>query len=399
MTLTHPLNITKMIVLAMFYMLASSHQKVGIMQLMSAEPKGKMFLALDTVSLDYSVPISEIEDTVDFLTLKVATMKYATNLENLKPITLSSGNIDYTYFQTPLPLHMARTVCENYRLSPLSITDISRYFHIPYPLLFHFQILTTGNRITCLTPSMVISEQQCLDDLQYATQLDLNFPQQQALKEYILNNVTAKTNYIVMNQNKFSLTPSHYGMSACLGEIPVDTSDSVKRLHEHFFTKLAEIFSHIFDTIETVSYRISETILTIAAEEDDTELLPANVTDIDQKIKGLIPLMLPNVARQDIEETSFEAFFTKIVNKTEDTALGQFRLSKTGLSTLSQRKKSILYASLLQFDNSVKRRINRLTQSIMNSTETKKFVPNTFLFSTDQSAYSFKLFVQNILPM
>ena len=35
----------------------------------------------------------------------------------------------------------------------------------------------------------------------------------------------------------------------------------------------------------------------------------------------------------------------------------------------------------------------------MYKRQTKKFVPNTFLFATDQSAYSFKLFVQNILPM
>jgi hypothetical protein len=109
--------------------------------------------------------------------------------------------------------------------------------------------------------------------------------------------------------------------------------------------------------------------------------------------------MLPNVARQEIEESHFEQFFTKVVNKTYDTALNQFMLSKTGFSTLSQRKKSIFFASLLQFDTSVKRRINSLTQAIMNSTNTGRLIPNTFLFAPDQSAYSFKLFVQNILPM
>ncbi len=133
-------------------------------RVVSAEANGRLFLTLDTISLDYMVPIAEMDNSIDYLTLKVSTMQYATDLENLKPVTLSSGNIDYTYFQTPLPLHLARTVCENYRLSPLSITDISRYFHIPYPLLFHFEIMISNDRLTCLTPTMVIPEHQCLDD-------------------------------------------------------------------------------------------------------------------------------------------------------------------------------------------------------------------------------------------
>jgi hypothetical protein len=78
-------------------------------RVVSAEANGRLFLTLDTISLDYMVPIAEMDNSIDYLTLKVSTMQYATDLENLKPVTLSSGNIDYTYFQTPLPLHLART--------------------------------------------------------------------------------------------------------------------------------------------------------------------------------------------------------------------------------------------------------------------------------------------------
>jgi len=210
-----------------------------------AEPKGRLYVSLDTVSLDYTIPMAEIEETIDFLTLKVATMQYATNLENLKPVTLTSGNLVFTYFQTPLPLHMAKTVCENYQLNPLSITDVNRFFHIPYPLLFHFQVTASNNGLTCLTSNKIVPEQECLDDIQFATQADPTFPKQQFLKDYILKNLTAKAHYIMLNENKFSMVQSPYGNSACLGEMPFTTSASVKNSHEHFFSKLAEIFGHI----------------------------------------------------------------------------------------------------------------------------------------------------------
>ncbi len=61
--------------------------------LATSETIGKLYLKLDTLSVDYVVPISEIEETIDFLSLKVATMKYASSLEKLRPMTLMSGGI------------------------------------------------------------------------------------------------------------------------------------------------------------------------------------------------------------------------------------------------------------------------------------------------------------------
>ena len=63
--------------------------------LATSETIGKLYLKLDTLSVDYVVPISEIEETIDFLSLKVATMKYASSLEKLRPMTLMSGGIIY----------------------------------------------------------------------------------------------------------------------------------------------------------------------------------------------------------------------------------------------------------------------------------------------------------------
>ena len=68
----------------------------------SAEIVGKLFIATDTLSIDYEVPISEIEETIDFLSLKVSSMQYASDLEKLRPITLKSGDFTYTVLQACL---------------------------------------------------------------------------------------------------------------------------------------------------------------------------------------------------------------------------------------------------------------------------------------------------------
>ncbi len=81
-----------------------------------------------------------------------------------------------------------------------------------------------------------------------------------------------------MDNDKFRLTSSPYGISACAGQIAVSTSD--KRLHDHFFSKMADVFVHIFDIIELTAYRLSDTILTIATEESDTFMLTFNITYI-----------------------------------------------------------------------------------------------------------------------
>jgi hypothetical protein len=140
--------------------------------LATSETIGKLYLKLDTLSLDYVVPISEIEETIDFLSLKVATMKYASSLEKLRPITLMSGGIIYTMFQVPMSLHMASSICKNFMLTPLTITDLSPYFKAPFPgfsLILNFEIVTRNDRLTCILKGVIIPEQSCLDEIQHVT--------------------------------------------------------------------------------------------------------------------------------------------------------------------------------------------------------------------------------------
>ena len=368
--------------------------------LSSAETVGRIFVAVDTLSIDYEVPISQIEETVDFLSLKVSSMQYASDLEKLRPLTLKSGNLTYTVFQAALPLHTAGTVCSNFKLSPLTITDIPRDFKVPYSvpsLIYHFEILAANNRLTCLYPDKVVPEPQCLDNLHIATQNDVSFPVQQQLKEYIFKNMSSRNVYIVQELDKFRITSSPYGISACKGEIPVNTADGLKRLHSHFFAKLVDVFGHIFDVIELNAYRLGDAILTLATEDNASFLLPTNVSEIDEGIIDYIPDLLPNIANAKTEDSDFDLFFKAAVNSTQDRKLHELKLSQTELKKLSDRKKAILYSSLIQFEHSVQKRLTALSKAITNSTSGKEDFPNTLLFSPDQSPYSFKSFVLNNL--
>ncbi len=374
------------------------HQQADV--LITYENTGKLYVIVDTLSVDYVVPIIEIETTIDFLSLKVATMKYATDLEKLKPLTLKSGDFTYTVFQTPLPLHLSSTVCSNFGLPPMSITDLPEYFRVPFSvvsLIFHFEILLSDGRLTCLTPTKVIQEPFCLDTLQNVTKSDHRFPTQQALKTYIMNNLTSTSLFLIQDQGTFRLSATPYGVSACLGEIPTNTSNSIKRLHDHFFSKLTEVFEHIFDIIETNAYRLTDTLLTIAAEEDSSFILTANISQINREIFNLLPTLLPAMTKPNYDQTHFDRFFAKYVNRSIDSEVDKLRASRTIIENLDDRKKSILYVSLVQFNLSVQKRLNTLCNVIRNVTSDGQVFPNTFLFASEQSSFSFRTYMQNIL--
>jgi hypothetical protein len=286
-------------------------------------------------------------------------------------------------------------------LTPLTITDLSPHFKAPYAgfsLILIFEIVTRNERLTCKLKGVIIPEQRCLDEIQHVTQSDIDFPVQQDQKRTIIKNTTPGSTYIVMDNNKFRLTSSPFGTSACAGQIAVSTSDNLKRLHDHFFLKMADVFVHIFDIIELTAYRLSDTILTIATEESDTFMLTFNITNMDQEIIKLIPQILPNIAHANTEPTTFDLFFAKYVNTTQDLAFSRLKLTQTEIR-LDSRKKAILYASLMQFTISVNKRLSALANAILNTTSEHEDFPGTLLFTADQSPYSFKSLVLNVLQI
>ncbi len=202
-----------------------------------------------------------------------------------------------------------------------------------------------------------------------------------------------------MDNDRFRLTSSPFGTSACVGQISITTSDNMKRLHDHFFSKMADVFVHIFDIIELTAYRLSDTILTIATEESDTFMLTFNITQMDQEIIKLIPQILPNIAHANAEPTSFDMFFSKFVNTSQDLALSRLKLTQTEIIRLESRKKAILYTSLMQFKISIKKRLEALANTILNTTSEHEEFPDTLLFTPDQSPYSFKSLVLNVLQI
>jgi hypothetical protein len=230
---------------------------------------------------------------------------------------------------------MASSICKNFMLSPLSISDINPSFKAPFAgfsLILNFEIITKNNRLTCIIKAVVIPEKRCLDEIQQATQADVYFPVQEELKKEIIRNTTTRSTYIVLDMDGFRLTSSPFGTYACVGQVSVTTSDNMKRLHDHFSLRWPTFF-YIF----SISYRLSDTILTIATEESSTFMLSFNFTNMDQEIFKLIPQILPNIAHANAEPTSFDLFFTKYVNASQDLALSRLKLTQVEIIRLECR--------------------------------------------------------------
>ncbi len=87
------------------------------------------------------------------------------------------------------------------------------------------------------------------------------------------------------------------------------------------------------------------------------------------------------------------------MNTTQDLAFSRLKLTQTEIIRLDSRKKAILYASLMQFKISVNKRLSALANAILNTTSEHEEFPDTLLFRADQSPYSFKSLVLNVLKI
>jgi hypothetical protein len=107
----------------------------------------------------------------------------------------------------------------------------------------------------------------------------------------------------------------------------------------------------------------------------------------------LTPQILPDIANANTEPTTFDLFFAKYANITQDLAFSRLKLTQTEIIRLDSRKKASLYASLMQFKISINKRLSALANAILNTTSEHKEFPDTLLFTADQSPYSFKSLV------
>jgi hypothetical protein len=104
-------------------------------------------------------------------------------------------------------------------------------------------------------------------------------------------------------------------------------------------------------------------------------MLTFNITNMDQEIIKLIPQILPNIAHANTEPTTFDLFFAKYVNTTQDLAFSRLKLTQTEIIRLDSRKKAFLYASLMQFKISVNKRLSALANAILNTTSEHEEFP------------------------
>jgi hypothetical protein len=102
---------------------------------------------------------------------------------------------------------------------------------------------------------------------------------------------------------------------------------------------------------------------------------------------------LPNIVHANTESTIFDLFFAKHANATQDLAFSRLKLTQTEIVKLDSRQRASLYASLMQFKNSINKRLSALANAILNTTSEHEAFSDTLLFTADQSPYSFKSLV------
>jgi hypothetical protein len=76
------------------------------------------------VTLPHSVPLFEIEATVDSLALKLHELQFADSFESFEPYETTAGKNVVTLFGRQTALATASRVCNSKGLSPLSLGNI-----------------------------------------------------------------------------------------------------------------------------------------------------------------------------------------------------------------------------------------------------------------------------------
>jgi len=372
-------------------------QKLGYKLVSSTTPEGNIHLHLTDMTLLYEVPITQIENTIDTLTFKLASMQYASDIETLQPETHVSNQVTFTVLKLALPLTTAKVVCETHELRALTLTDVTKDFKSPLPFIFNFQIITDSNGITCVTPLTILNEDQCLAQMLQVTGNSLGFSTTLQIKQYLLSNYDNNAVYLSLARNEYRFTNISFGSSACLGELPIQSSTDAKRLHEHFFSKLNDAYVSIFDLADAVTSRLADSIHSITAEENILSPLKVDETLLTSEILNSLPKVLPNNHPTQSEFPNFGKFFKNSLKKGQDIVLLKLKHMSSIIENLPKRHKRILLASLNQFNSATTQRLISLAKSYQGRSNNDVTITNDFLYVPEQHPGTFVNFIRTFI--
>src|SRR5450830_2129810 len=218
-------------------------------------PVKTMYISYDVLAVNHPLPLIQIEATIDALSTKLSSLRYATTLENLQPLNVVSQDVVLTLFQTILPLTTSLQACRNLELQPLSLDNLPLALKTSKPILLHYEISVGTNSVFCVSPSYTLKEDECLEDIRKGLKDLLSAQTKEELLDFLLNNFVGTVAHITVHSHHAEFTTSPFGNSACIGaynpgQLDKQAAPDMKLLHEHFYEKLNVVYSDIFDYLD-----------------------------------------------------------------------------------------------------------------------------------------------------
>ena len=363
-------------------------------------PIKKVYISYDTLRIDHPLALVQVESTIDALSTKLASLRYATTLENLQPLTVVSQEVVLTLFQTVLPLATSLQACKTLQLEPLTLFNLPIALKTSIPILLHDEISIGTDSVLCISPKYTLREDDCLSSILNKTRHLLPFEKKEELRNYLLNSFIGTVAHIIVSSEEAVFTVNPYGNSACIGAYnPKKMSKKaildVKLLHEHFYEKLNSAFTDIYDYLDLIVSHLGDTIHSISSDEFTLPIpLQSKEKSVEEIIK-LMPLYLENHPNRIPTYPIFEEFFLQSIKESPDYVLGD--LKAEDISRLTDRQRKILYSSLIQFREGLTRRMTEYMKAF-NLYQQTLYLPRTLLFVPNQNPSTFLYLIRTMIP-
>jgi hypothetical protein len=128
-------------------------------------PIKRAYIIYDTLRIDHPLALAQTEATIDALATKLSSLRYATTLENLQPLTVVSQEVVLTLFQTVLPLSTSLQACKTLQLEPLTLANLPIALKTSLPILLHDEISIGTDSVLCISVESTLREELCLSNI------------------------------------------------------------------------------------------------------------------------------------------------------------------------------------------------------------------------------------------
>ena len=180
-------------------------------------PIKQMYIIYDTLTISHPLELTKLENTIDTLSAKLASLRYATTVENLHPLNLIGKGSAIVLFQTILPLTASYQACKILKLEPLSLSNLPEGINSQKSILLQYEISVGSNTVICISQHYTTKGNDCLQDIFFHPKKLFAFNSTAEMQSHLIENFSGTVAYISILNDKAVFTSSPYGNSACLG--------------------------------------------------------------------------------------------------------------------------------------------------------------------------------------